>query len=600
MIMRSIFNRTPLPPNQLCTLPPGAIKPEGWLKERLDREARRIEEDLEGYFPGATGESAWLGGPSRDIEGDARALCSLILIAFLSEREPLKQVVGTFVDHLVASQREDGDFGPEHLTDWWPRMLMLRVLRQYVLATRAKEPLKLMDRFFRFQLEALPDRPLVGKSCSRAAENMLAALWLYNITGQPHLLRLCRLLSAQSLNWTDELHIFPHIRDTARMRPWANLQEALEREGDLDGTNQRVNAREFYLTRAEDVAVGLRSPGVINLFKSGFKEMSAFGVGWPRYMKSHGVALDMFTGDLHLAGPDPARGMDLNALAEALHSVGVLLGTGDAFDPALGDLFEKLALNAPQGMEVRPRLIQVNHIGSAENYNAPREAYESKKRPLDLADGITAAYADGLWYATEDEGLTAVSYAPCTLYYVAGGGRVRVRVEGNYPYEPKARIAVETRSTQPFPIHLRIPGWADQAILTLPDGELMQLRGGEIASLRRTWAGRSRIHVEFSVQPRLTRWARRSGAVEYGPLLMALDLSQGQSPGWALEEGAPMKAGDSGKVLVKAAPIEEWDGLLPIAPEALGEARVLTLVPFHTTDRRMAQFPLLSRRSGAQ
>ena len=82
------------------------------------------------------------------------------------------------MDHLVASQREDGDFGPEHLTDWWPRMLMLRVLRQYVLATRAKEPLKLMDRFFRFQLEALPDRPLVGKSCSRAAENMLAALWL--------------------------------------------------------------------------------------------------------------------------------------------------------------------------------------------------------------------------------------------------------------------------------------------------------------------------------------------------------------------------------------------------------------------------------------
>ena len=424
MIMRSIFNRTPLPPNQLCTLPPGAIKPEGWLKERLDREARRIEEDLEGYFPGATGESAWLGGPSRDIEGDARALCSLILIAFLSEREPLKQVVGTFVDHLVASQREDGDFGPEHLTDWWPRMLMLRVLRQYVLATRAKEPLKLMDRFFRFQLEALPDRPLVGKSCSRAAENMLAALWLYNITGQPHLLRLCRLLSVQSLNWTDELHIFPHIRDTARMRPWAALQKALKREGDLDGTNQRVNAREFYLTRAEDVAVGLRSPGVINLFKSGFKEMSAFGVGWPRYMKGHGVSLGMFTGDLHLAGPDPARGVDLNALAETLHSIDVLLGTGDTFDPALGDLFEKLALNAPRGAGVRPELIRVNHIGSTENYNAPRDAYESKKRPLDLADGIAAAYTAGLWYAAEEEGLAAVSYAPCTL--LCGGGQVRV------------------------------------------------------------------------------------------------------------------------------------------------------------------------------
>lgn len=599
MIMRSIFNRTPLPPNHLLSLPPGAVKPEGWLKERLDREARRIEEDLEGYFPGASGESGWLGGPSQDIEGDARALCSLILIAFLSEQESLKQVVANFVEHLVISQQKDGNFGPEHLTDWWPRMLMLRVLRQYVLATGDKAPLKLMDRFFRFQLEALPARPLAGKGCSRAAENMLGALWLYNITGQPHLLRLCRLLSAQSLNWTDELHIFPHIRDTARMRPWAALQEALKREGDLDGTNQLVNAREFYLTRAEDVAVGLRSPGVINLFKSGFKEMSAFGVGWPRYMKGHGVALGMFTGDLHLAGPDPARSVDLNALAETLHSIGVLLGTGDTFDPGLGELFEKLALNAPRGTGVRPELIRVNHIGSTENYNAPRDAYESKKRPLDLADGIAAAYTAGLWYAAEEEGLAAVSYAPCTLNYAAGSGRVRVRVEGNYPCEPKARITVETRSARPFPIHLRIPGWADQAILTLPDGELMQLRGGEIASLRRKWSGSSRIHIEFSVQPRLTRWGRRSGAVEYGPLLMALDLSEGQSPGWALVEGAPMKAENSGKVLAKAVPIEEWEGLLPIAPEALGDARVLTLVPFHTTGQRMAQFPLLSQRSRA-
>ena len=148
-------------------------------------------------------------------------------------------------------------------------------------------------------------------------------------------------------------------------------------------------------------------------------------------------------------------------------SIGVLLGTGDTFDPALGDLFEKLALNAPRAWGP-PRLIQVNHIGSAENYNAPREAYESK-RPLDLADGSPPPTPTGCGMPRRTR---ADRRELCPLYPVlcGGGGRVRVRVEGNYPYEPKARIAVETRSTQPFPIHLRIPGWADQAILTLPDG----------------------------------------------------------------------------------------------------------------------------------
>ena len=405
----------------------------------------------------------------------------------LSQREPLKQVVGTFVEHLVASQREDGDFGPEHLTDWWPRMLMLRVLRQYVLATRAKEPLKLMDRFFRFQLEALPGRPLVGKSCSRAAENMLAALWLYNLTGQPHLLRLCRLLSAQSLNWTDELHIFPHIRDTARMRPWASLQEALEREGDLDGTNQRVSAREFYLTRAEDVAVGLRSPGVINLFKSGFKEMSAFGVGWPRYMKSHGVALDMFTGDLHLAGPDPARGVDLNALGEALHSIGVLLGTGDAFDPVLGDL-EKLALERPQAWGLAPA-DPGNHIGSGELQRAPGGL--RKQSAPDLADDhrrLRRAVCYGGRGA-------AAELCPCTCP-MWQGATVRVRVEGTIP-RAQSRIAVETRSTQPFPSTCASPAGRTRPSSPRLDGS-DALRGESPPALH----GRlSPIHVEFLYSP---------------------------------------------------------------------------------------------------
>ena len=119
------------------------------------------------------------------------------------------------------------------------------------------------------------------------------------------------------------------------------------REGELNGLNQRVHGREYHLTQAVDVAFGLKTPEAVNLFKGGFKEVSALRVGWPKYMKQHGVALSMFTGDHHLAGRDPARGVDLCAVAETLQSLMALMAMGEEPDRQLGDLFEKIALNAP-------------------------------------------------------------------------------------------------------------------------------------------------------------------------------------------------------------------------------------------------------------
>ena len=97
-----------------------------------------------------------------------------------------------------------------------------------------------------------------------------------------------------------------------------------------------------------------------------------------------------------------------------------------------------------------------------------------------------------------------------------------------------------------------------------------------------------------------------------GPLLMALDLDKEQRWNWALDLQQPMKAVLDGgqekrpkaeeslsRVLVKAALTRAWEregadcAPPPIAPQAEGEERVLTLVPFGATDRRIAQFPVL-------
>lgn len=620
MIARAIFNKSPLPPNRFAPLPLGAVQPQGWLDAQIQGQAEALERDLALRFPGVEGDSAWLGGSLDDGERAPEALASLTVIAYTSGREALKEVVARFVSWAVASQTSQGDFGPAGC-GWWPKMLMLRVMRQYFMATGDKEPLKTMDRFFRFQLETLPTQPLTGKACARAAENMLCALWLYNLTEQKHLLRLCELLAAQTLDWTDEMHIFPHIRDMARQRPWGALREGLVREGELNGLNQRVSGRDYHLTQAVDVAFGLKTPGVINLFKSGFKEVSALRTAWPKYMKQHGVALSMFTGDDHLAGADPARGVNLCAVAETLQSLMALMAMGEEQDRQLGDLFEKIALNAPLAAwdregRTRQALLQVNQLSATPGphgfYNAPEGALPFRVRPLDLADQALAAYASGLCYATSDGGLGLMGYAPCSVHFVAGGERVRLTVEGGYPFSGKVLVRVETRAAADFPVYLRIPGWAGQVMLKLPDGEWMQMQGGETACVRRRWAGEAAIEMDLNLQPRISRWFHQSAAVELGPLLMALDLDKEQTWNWALDLGQPMKTVlDPGqgkrpkeeeslsRVLVKAAPVQAWTregedcAPPPIAPQVGGEERVLTLTPFGATGRRVAQFPVL-------
>lgn len=44
--------------------------------------------------------------------------------------------------------------------DWWPKMVMLKVLQQYYSATEDKRVIKFMSKYFRYQVEALKKAPI--------------------------------------------------------------------------------------------------------------------------------------------------------------------------------------------------------------------------------------------------------------------------------------------------------------------------------------------------------------------------------------------------------------------------------------------------------
>ncbi|MDO4370127.1 MAG: glycoside hydrolase family 127 protein, partial [Clostridia bacterium] len=292
--MKPIFNRAPLTPNGLSPLPMGSIRPEGWLREQLalqrDGITRRFAEICPAY---ATGK--WEVEADGDCTRSIYFLEGMIALGWTLDDAELKQRAAAFVDGIISTQREDGWFGPAENADYWPRMLALRALRLYFTATNDKRTLVLMDKFFKYEYKNLSEQPLRELAVARGAENMEIALWLYNITGQKYLLELCKRLRAQTIDWPNYFHTFANPMPMSKTLRWERLREALQEEENepLIAEKRPYFHAQYHQTEGVNLAMGLKAPGVINMFKSGFKEQGGFRFGWEKLMKHHGLANGM-------------------------------------------------------------------------------------------------------------------------------------------------------------------------------------------------------------------------------------------------------------------------------------------------------------------
>ena len=567
--MKPIFNRAPLTPNTLSPLPLGSIRPEEWLLCQLQVQRDGLTGRLDELWADVGPECGWLGGPGDCGERAPYYLDSLVSLAWALDDEALKDKARRYVEWILSSQREDGWFGPEGNEDYWPLILALRALKRYFTATGDRRVLVLMDRFFKYQFANLKQRPLKEWAVARGGENMALALWLYNLTGQRHLLELCRRLREQTLDWPNYFHTFANTVPMSKSLKWERLDEALREESSepLAGEKRPYFHTQYHLSHGTNIAIGLKAPGVINLFKSGFKEEGGFRFGWNKLVRHHGVASGMFICDGHLNGNSPTQGSELSAVVELMETLETLLGLGD-FSAEYADILEKLAYNAlPAGftadMTAHQQVEQVNQVRVSDQprrwYNRGDDANLYSTAP---DDGCAAScglgwprFTASLWYATSDGGLQAVSYAPCSVRATLDGVPARIKVSGGYPFSQTVEIEVSVKQPCEFPLYLRMPFWTRQPMVFLPDGEIMQVRSGDVTCVRRRWRSGDVVRLELGTVPRVTKWYHQSGAVELGPLLMALQpeerwqktergwqVSTDSPWNWALVRDEPMKA----------------------------------------------------------
>lgn len=557
-------------------LPLGAVKPQGWLLHQLQVMRDGTTSHLDEMYDRLRRDNGWLGGGGDGGEETPYWLDGALPLAYLLDDDALKEKLQQYIDWTIAHQRPSGYFGPythwELLTgrlvdvahskegeDWWPRMVMLKVLQQYYQATKDSRVISFMSRYFRYQLATIQSTPL--NFCSewapaRGAENVMMVQWLFNITHDTSLLKLAEIIEKQSYPWN---YWFGDDR-------WI-----------ISTTNYRFT--DTLMNRhAVNVAMGLKAPA-ITYQRTGDKQL-LFNLkkGYHNLTMVHGLPMGCFSGDEDLNGNDPAHGTELCAIVESMYSLEKIIEISG--DVSYADALERLAFNALPTQTTddynNKQYFQIaNQIQISKgvfDFSLPFE--RQMCNVLGMQSGYTCClanmhqgwtkYTSHLWYGTATGGLAALSYGPSTVTADVGKDEKTVTIEEqtDYPFGNEIRFRLKMDSSVVFPLQLRVPAWCKEATVTLNGKPLQNGKGGALLTLYRAWQPNDELVLQLPMEIQTSVWGGNSRAVERGPLVYALKLGER----W--EKGHDRREGDYYSVY----PTEPWNyGLLQQAvvnPEA--------------------------------
>lgn len=524
-----INNRAPLKPNPYIELPLGAIKAEGWLKEMLLRQKSGSTGNLDKLYPLVMGDrNGWLGGDGDQWERGPYWIDGLLPLAYILNDQELIAKSKRWVEWAIKSQQPDGYFGPskdygpepgiqrDNSRDWWPKMVMLKILKQYYTATNDERVIQLLTNYFKYQLKELPKNPLDHWTFwgrYRGPDNLMVVYWLYNITGEKFLLQLADLIHKQTFDYTNN---FLHT-------------DLLTRPGSIHCVN---------------LAQGIKGPLIYYQHHPEKKYVDATEKGFKDIRKFNGLVHGLYGGDEGLHGNEPTQGSEFCSAVELMFSLESILPiTGNV---QYADHLERIAFNALP-TQATDDFMNRQYFQQANQVMATRHKrnFDTDHSGTDLCFGLLTGYAcctsnmhqgwpkftQNLWYATADNGIAALVYAPSEVKaFVAGGKTVTIKEETGYPFNETISFTMSIDKDQPaisFPFHLRIPQWCTHGASVKINGvEQSQYKAGQIVKLNRAWKSGDKIELRLPMHVFKTNWVENSMAIERGPLVYALKMEE--------------------------------------------------------------------------
>ncbi len=519
------------PHAQLRELAPGAVRPDGWLRGMLEKQAVQLGSKLPQVswpFTGAywAGEEkdesikpgqSWFPWEQRGYWVDGAARLALVL-----EDEALMEQVWTTINYTLTHPDTDGYLGPQLFKDpkgdnhRWPQAVFFRSL---TACADTSSPLKRAsgkDIANAMRKHYLNDQASYGTP-ERNITNIESILWCYARTGDPRLLALAENSWAAFMKVAgDELH------------------------GDLSPL--RVYAATPIDAHGVTYAETIKLPAVLCLY-TGKEEYLKFAEAAERRIFDHHMLIDGIPSTSEFYATVTSLDMHETCdIADHTWSWGYqLMATGDA---VWADRIERACFNAAPGAIKKdwkalqymscPNqfLATLNSDHHLKGLGGFKMAYQPNPGKRVACCGgnvhrIFPNYTTRMWMQTADGGLAAVLYGPSTVRANVGAGNEPVEIEQttSYPFDDKIHFTLRVSRAVNFPLSLRIPAWCQNPKLTVtgvPTSAQPTTKGFLV--VRRTFNPGDTLTLTLPMQTALTRWPQGGVGLEHGPLVYSLAI----------------------------------------------------------------------------
>jgi hypothetical protein len=506
-------NRAPLQPVPYLPLPLGSVQAQGWLKIQLEFQRDGLTGHLPELLPDVGPASGWRGGEGENWEKGPYYLKGLVPLAWILDDPQLKKNAQVWIDWTLGSQEKNGFFGPKKNNDWWPRMVMTHVLREYADATNDARVVPFLTHYYTHMRETLPDRPLEHWGKSRAGDEVETVYWLYNRTGEKALLDLAALLRKQAYPWTD---IF--------------IRNRFLEFGEDFQPKHNVN-----------VPQAMKTPPLFWLQTKAKEDREALRAGLAHLNHEHGTPLDINTGTEFLAGQSTTQGIETCSIVEKMLSLETAVRI--LADPALGDSLETLAFNALPTSLTKNFKQQIyytipNNVRAVQGGFGFNQDYGNGTTP-DVPSGFPCCiynmhmgwpkFVQNCWAATPKGGLAAVAYAPVRVQTHVGGKTAvsaTVEVQTVYPFDDRIILKIDPKEAVEFPLDLRIPTWCDTPAVRINGEPQKGVRPGTFHRLTRRWKPGDTVALHFPMKIRAREGANRSVSISRGSLVYSLRIKE--------------------------------------------------------------------------
>jgi len=548
-------------------LPLGAIKAKGWLKNQLIAQKEGLTGNLDEYWlynswwKGENGNNKCMVTGKSFIGPDF--LNGLACLAYTLDDESLKEKLKSYVEYILSSMREDGNFGPEKINEGrylqgahLGRSKALRMLISYYEASGDERIVDFIENYYKKFLKNYHDKDNIRMGWfnnSLDQEDILAGVWLYNITNDPSILEITEKIYNQIEKEGQWLKAF--------------------KEGEV------ANRHGYNISHA------LKYPAYIYMLTESPECKAAVDKVLEMLHSKYGQIGGRFAAHEHLPGRDgknPTHGSELCHIVEMMYSLEKLL---EIFgDPKYVDNLESLAFNAFPGMctgdfwahqyDQQTNQVLVN-VGQRrfDNSDYANIFGLEPHYPCCLGNMHHAwpRFVEHMWMGTNDGGLIAMSYCPCVVEgKVDENVEVKLHVKSEYPFNGKIRIEVNLPEKSEFPLYFRIPSMkvhiARKAWISV-GGKKYKGEPGTIVCVERQWDDGDIIEIELPFCVYTERITENSVAVKYGLLYFALRIE---------EEYKQLKYNFLGSADWEIKPLSPWNVALVSNIDHMGDSVKLT------------------------